>query len=48
MLDGFDLIIASTALAINPTMVSNNERHVGGIVGLKLVNSCILTYHILL
>ena len=38
MLDDFDLIIASTALAYNLTLVSNNERHFGRIEGLKLVN----------
>jgi len=38
MLDDFDLIIASTALAYNLTLVSNNERHFGRIAGLKLVN----------
>ena len=38
MLDDFDLIIASTALANNLTLVSNNERHFGRIEGLKLVN----------
>jgi tRNA(fMet)-specific endonuclease VapC len=37
-LDDFDLIIASTALAHNLTLVSNNERHFGRIEGLKLVN----------
>ncbi len=38
MLDDFDLIIASTALAYNLTLVSNNERHFGRIEGLKLEN----------
>lgn len=38
MLDDFDLIIASTALANNLTLVSSNERHFGRIEGLKLVN----------
>jgi len=38
MLDDFDLIIASTALAYNLTLVSNNERHFGRIEGLKLAN----------
>ena len=37
-LDDFDLIIASTALAYNLTLVSNNERHFGRIEGLKLAN----------
>ena len=38
MLDDFDLIIASTALANNLTLVSNNERHFRRIAGLQLVN----------
>jgi predicted nucleic acid-binding protein len=38
MLDDFDLIIASTALAFNLTLVSNNGRHFARIEGLKLVN----------
>ena len=38
MLDDFDLIIAATALAMNLTLVSNNERHFARIEGLKLVN----------
>lgn len=38
ILDDFDLIIASTALAYNFTLVSNNERHFRRIEGLKLVN----------
>jgi tRNA(fMet)-specific endonuclease VapC len=38
MLDDFDLIIASTALACNLTLISNNERHFGRIEGLKLEN----------
>jgi tRNA(fMet)-specific endonuclease VapC len=38
MLDDFDLIIAATALALNLTLVSNNERHFARIEGLKLVN----------
>jgi tRNA(fMet)-specific endonuclease VapC len=37
-LDDFDLIIASTALAYNLTLVSNNARHFGRVEGLKLVN----------
>ena len=37
-LDDFDLIIASTALAYNLTLVSNNERHFGRIEGLRLEN----------
>ena len=38
VLDDFDLIIASTALANNLTLVSNNERHFERIGGLRLVN----------
>ncbi len=38
MLDDFDLIIASTALAANLTLVSNNERHFKHVEGLRLVN----------
>jgi predicted nucleic acid-binding protein len=38
MLDDFDLIIASTALAANLTLVSNNERHFKRVEGLRLVN----------
>ncbi|MBF0274197.1 MAG: type II toxin-antitoxin system VapC family toxin [Nitrospinae bacterium] len=37
-LDDFDLIIASTALTYNLTLVSNNERHFRRIDGLKLEN----------
>ena len=38
MLDDFDMIVASTALAYNLTLVSNNKRHFGRIESLKLVN----------
>lgn len=38
MRDDFDLIIASTALAANLTLVSNNERHFKRVEGLRLVN----------
>jgi len=38
MLDDFDLIIASTALAANLTLVSTNERHFKRVEGLRLVN----------
>lgn len=35
-LDDFDLIIASTALVHNLTLVSNNEKHFRRVDGLKL------------
>ena len=37
-LDDFDLIIASSALAHNLILVTNNERHFRRIEGLKLTN----------
>jgi tRNA(fMet)-specific endonuclease VapC len=37
-LDDFDLVIASTALAYNLTLVSNNTDHFSRIDGLKLDN----------
>ncbi len=37
-LDDFDLILASTALTHNLTLVTNNERHFKRIDGLKLEN----------
>jgi tRNA(fMet)-specific endonuclease VapC len=37
-LDDFDLVIASTALAYNLTLISNNTEHFSRIDGLKLDN----------
>jgi tRNA(fMet)-specific endonuclease VapC len=37
-IDDMDLIIASTALVNNYTLVTNNERHFTGISGLKIAN----------
>ncbi len=39
-LDDFDLIIASTALAHNLVLVTNNEKHFQRIEGLRLENWC--------
>ncbi len=38
LLDDFDLIIASTALTMNLTLVTNNEKHFNEIKGLKIEN----------
>lgn len=38
LLDTDIIIYASTALALNLTLVSNNERHFARIEGLKLAN----------
>jgi len=38
LLDDFDLILASCALARNLTLVTNNIRHFGRIEGLKIAN----------
>jgi len=37
-LDDFDLILASTAMSHNLTIVTNNEKHFGRIDGLKIEN----------
>lgn len=37
-LDDFDLLIASTALALNYRLVTNNERHFRRIPGLEIEN----------
>jgi len=37
-LDDFDLIIATSALSHNLTLVTNNEKHFKRIEGLKLTN----------
>ena len=37
-LDDFDLMIASTALSFNLTLVTNNEKHFSRIEGLKCEN----------
>ena len=37
-LDDFDLILASTAMSHNLTIVTNNEKHFGRIDGLKMEN----------
>jgi tRNA(fMet)-specific endonuclease VapC len=37
-IDDFDLLIASTALTTNSTLVTNNERHFKRIKGLKIEN----------
>ena len=36
--DDFDLVIASTALVLNYTLVTNNERHFRHILGLRVEN----------
>ena len=38
LLDDFDLILASTAMSHNLTIVTNNEKHFGQIDGLKMEN----------
>jgi tRNA(fMet)-specific endonuclease VapC len=38
IVDDMDLLIASTALTLNLTLVSNNERHFALIEGLRLEN----------
>jgi tRNA(fMet)-specific endonuclease VapC len=38
VVDDFDLVIAATALALNYTLVTNNERHFRPIPGLHLAN----------
>ena len=37
-LDDFDLIIGACAMALNLTLVTNNEKHFQRIEGLKLTN----------
>jgi predicted nucleic acid-binding protein len=37
-LDDFDLVIAATALAFNLTLVTNNEKHLQRVHGLRLEN----------
>jgi tRNA(fMet)-specific endonuclease VapC len=37
-IDDFDLLIASTALTLNSTLVTNNEKHFNRIKGLKIEN----------
>jgi len=37
-IDDFDLLIASTALTLNSTLVTNNEKHFSRIKGLKIEN----------
>lgn len=37
-IDDFDLLIASTALTMNSTLVTNNEKHFRRIKGLKIEN----------
>ncbi len=37
-LDDFDLILASTAMSHNLTLITNNEKHFGRIHGLKMEN----------
>ncbi|PKL37986.1 MAG: VapC toxin family PIN domain ribonuclease [Spirochaetae bacterium HGW-Spirochaetae-1] len=37
-IDDFDLLIASTALTMNSTLVTNNEKHFNRIKGLKIEN----------
>ena len=37
-MDDFDLVIAATALVLNYTLVTNNERHFRSIPGLRLEN----------
>jgi tRNA(fMet)-specific endonuclease VapC len=36
--DDFDLVIASTALVLNYTIVTNNEQHFRNIPGLRVEN----------
>jgi tRNA(fMet)-specific endonuclease VapC len=38
IIDDFDLLIASTALTTNATLVTNNEKHFSKIKGLKIEN----------
>lgn len=38
LIDDMDLLIASTALTMNYTLVTNNERHFSKINGLKIEN----------
>jgi tRNA(fMet)-specific endonuclease VapC len=38
VVDDFDLVIASTALVLNYTLVTNNERHYRHIPGLRIEN----------
>ncbi|MDP3296122.1 MAG: type II toxin-antitoxin system VapC family toxin [Thermodesulfovibrionia bacterium] len=38
LVDDMDLLIASTALTMNYTLVTNNEKHFGKIKGLKMEN----------
>jgi tRNA(fMet)-specific endonuclease VapC len=38
VVDDFDLVIASTALVLNYTLVTNNERHYRHIPGLRVEN----------
>ena len=37
-IEDFDLLIASTALTMNSTLVTNNEKHYGSIQGLRIEN----------
>ena len=37
-IDDMDLLIASTAMTMNYTLVTNNEKHFGKIKGLKIEN----------
>ncbi|HON77557.1 MAG TPA: PIN domain-containing protein, partial [Spirochaetota bacterium] len=37
-IDDFDILIASTALTSNSTLVTNNEKHFNRIKGLKIEN----------
>jgi len=37
-IDDFDLVIASTALVLGYTLVTNNERHFEGVPGLQIEN----------
>lgn len=37
-IDDFDLLIASTALTMNSTLVTNNEKHFNRIKGLEIEN----------
>ncbi len=37
-IDDFDLLIASTALTMNSTLATNNEKHFARIKGLKIEN----------
>lgn len=38
VIDDMDLLIASTALTMNYTLVTNNDKHFGKIKGLKIEN----------